>query len=391
MKIAMIGQKGIPAKYGGIEQHVQELSLRLVQAGQNVTVYSRKWYTEEGNQNFQGINVEITPNIHTKHLDAISHTFASTLDAIIQKYDIIHYHGVGPALLSWIPRIFAPHIKVVTTFHCIDRQHQKWGVFAKLMLRIGERAACKFAHETITVSRSLQNYCINEYNADTHYIPNGVTENTKTPGIINIEKIGLEPKNYFTMISRLVRHKGVHTLIHAFIRMKEMYPQDEKIQNMKLAIAGGSAFTDEYVEELHRMAEGRKDILFTGFISGDLLEELFAHAKTLVHPSLNEGLPLTVLQAMSYGTPSIVSDISEHRELIPTPEAFVPINDVYSLAQKMYEFAHMSEEQLSLMGEEQKEISRNLYSWDIITTTTLQLYEKKIDTRSIKERILKRA
>jgi len=158
MKIAMIGQKGIPAKYGGIEQHVQELSLRLVQAGQKVTVYSRKWYTEEGNHDFHGINVEITPNIHTNHLDAISHTFASTLDAIIQKYDIIHYHGVGPALLSWIPRVFAPNIKVVTTFHCIDRQHQKWGFFAKLMLRIGERAACKFAHETITVSRSLPNY-----------------------------------------------------------------------------------------------------------------------------------------------------------------------------------------------------------------------------------------
>ena len=125
MKIAMIGQKGIPVRYGGIERHVQELSLKLNKLGHSVFVYTRPYYTNKNLKEFKGVNLISLPSIHTKHLDAISHTFLATLDALRKDYDIIHYHGVGPSLLSWIPRIFKPRVKVVVTFHCIDRRHKK--------------------------------------------------------------------------------------------------------------------------------------------------------------------------------------------------------------------------------------------------------------------------
>ena len=175
MRIAMIGQKGIPAIYGGIERHVEELSVELVKQGHDVVVYARTWFTDKKIKNYQGIKIKHTPTLRTKHLDAIIHTFTSTIHALLfQKPDIIHYHGVGPALLAWMPRLLSPKTKVVVTMHCLDRYHQKWGIFARFMLRIGEWAGCAFAHQVISVSKTIQSYCLNEYQKSTTYIANGV-------------------------------------------------------------------------------------------------------------------------------------------------------------------------------------------------------------------------
>src|SRR5512135_3607806 len=144
MKGAMIGQKGIPTRFGGIERHVEALAVRLGRKGHDVLVYTRAWYAAPKRRFSQGVRTIATPTIRTKNLDAIVHTFTSTVHAIREGVDVIHYHGVGPSLLAWIPRVFAPRIKVVATFHCIDRNHQKWGLLARTMLGIGERAACLF-------------------------------------------------------------------------------------------------------------------------------------------------------------------------------------------------------------------------------------------------------
>mgnify|MGYP000092701035 FL=1 len=161
MKIAFIGQKGIPTQQGGIEKHVEKLSVKLANLGFEVTVYSRPYYTKDDRKTYeyQGVKIINLPSIKTKNLDAISHTFLATFHALFQDYDIIHYHGVGPSLMSFIPRIFKPKTKIIATFHCIDRQHQKWGTFAKLMLSFGEWAACHFPHETIAISQILKKYC----------------------------------------------------------------------------------------------------------------------------------------------------------------------------------------------------------------------------------------
>jgi len=377
MKIAMIGQKGIPALYGGVEKHVHDLSLRLAK-NNDVTVYSRKWYSKNLDTNFEGVNIVYTPTIHTKHLDAIVHTFSSTIHALFQKYDVIHYHGVGPSLLSWIPRIFAPKTKVVTTFHSIDRYHQKWNFIAKFALRLGEKTACTFAHKTISVSESIKLYCLNEFNKETVYIPNGVNEINHEVGSEKIKQFSLEKNQYFVMVSRLVPHKGAHFLIEAFHKLKAQNPDNEKTQKLKLAIVGGSAYTDNYIKKLHIQASNVNDIIFTDFQSGKTLEELYANSLALVHPSLNEGLPITVLQAMSYAIPTLVSTIPEHLELIKNPKMLFKENDVEALKNSLYNFLNLSEEERSKMGQENKETIHKNYSWNVIVPQIETLYKKLV-------------
>lgn len=373
----MIGQKGIPAIYGGVERHVHDLAIHLAK-NHEVYVYSRKWYSNSQDQKFEGVNIIHTPTIHTKHLDAIINTFTSTIHALFQKYDIIHYHGVGPSLLSWIPRVFAPKTKVVTTFHSIDRYHQKWNFFAKLILRLGEKTACTFAHKTIAVSESIKQYCLNEFNKNVTYIPNGVNEKTTEIFENKLNQFHLQKNNYLVMVSRLVPHKGAHILIEAFQKLKSENKDNENIQKLKLAIVGGSAYTDTYIKKLHLQASNVNDIVFTDFQSGKTLEELYANSLALIHPSLNEGLPITVLQAMSYEMPTLVSTISEHLELIKNPKMLFKENDAEALKKCLYEFLNLSEEERNKMGQENKQTIHKNYSWDVIVPQIEALYKKLI-------------
>lgn len=380
MKICFIGQKGIPAAFGGVERHVEELAAELVKNGHEVFVYARKWFTPKNTRIHRSINLIHLPTIHTKHLDAIFHTFISSLHAIWKKPDVIHYHGVGPALLAWIPRLLAPKIKVVTTFHCIDRYHQKWGAFARFMLWLGEKAACAFPHETISVSKTIQSYCLNEYHKKTVYNPNGVLIE-KNPGEESLNKWGLEKNKYFLMVSRLVPHKGAHYLIEAWQLARQQNPH--LLDGQKLVIVGGSSFTDEYVSYLKKLAVDDDSIVFTDWQSGDPLNSLYANCKMLVHPSENEGLPITVLQAMSYGRPVLVSDIPEHQEVITDGKFWFNNASIYSLAEKI---AHLSqnEQLLGAAAVANLKIVRNNYQWPDIATKTGDVYESIVLKRAAK-------
>ncbi|MDD2656844.1 MAG: glycosyltransferase family 4 protein [Patescibacteria group bacterium] len=375
MRIAMIGQKGIPAIYGGVERHVHDLAIHLAK-NHEVYVYSRKWYSNSQDKKFEGVNIIHTPTIHTKHLDAIINTFTSTIHALFQKYDIIHYHGVGPSLLSWIPRVFAPKTKVVTTFHSIDRYHQKWNFFAKVILRLGEKTACTFAHKTIAVSESIKQYCLNEFNKNITYIPNGVNEKTTEIFANKLSQFHLQKNNYLVMVSRLVPHKGAHILIEAFQKLKSENKDNENIQKLKLAIVGGSAYTDTYIKKLHLQASSINDIIFTDFQTGESLEQLYVNSIALVHPSLNEGLPITVLQAMSYGVPTLVSKIPEHLEVIKNPEVLFQENNIEDLKNILYNFLQKTEEEKKQIGKENLEIIKKYYSWQVVVPEIEQLYKR---------------
>ena len=375
MKIALIGQKGLPAWHGGVERHVEQLSLRLARLGHTVDVYSRTWYSKTKDKMVDGVNLIHAPSIKSKHLDTITHTFLATLKACKSRPDIIHFHGVGPALLSWLPRILARQTKVVVTFHSIDRYHKKWNKIARYFLRLGEYAACAFPNQTITISQSLQEYCRNEFYKETAYIPNGVTINPQPTDPKLLAPFNLEPKKYITMISRLVPHKGTHILIDAFLELKKSGGANEKIKDLKLAIVGGSARTDKYVAELTAQAKNHPDIIFTDTQSGPTLASLYGQALALVHPSFNEGLPTTVIEAMSYGTPVIVSQIPEHRELITDPRLLFMVNDVPSLTTRLQEFLQMSE------NDRQSVIAKNLesvaqkYDWDELVKQVENVYK----------------
>lgn len=361
----MIGQKGIPTQFGGIERHVEALAVRLGKKGHDVLVYSRAWYVasagKKGRRSWKfspGVRVVVTPTIKTKHLDAIVHTFTSTVHAIRSGADVIHYHGVGPSLLAWIPRVFSPRTKVVATFHCVDRNHQKWGLFARLMLGAGERAACLFPHRTIAVSKTLQSYCMHRFGDDVAYVPNGIEAPPRVGGDV-LAKFGLKKDGYVVMVSRLVRHKGAHHLIEAYVRLQKR----GLTRGKKLVIVGDSAFTDDYVRELKAMAAGNKDILFTGYLKGKALEQAFGNAYAVVHPSESEGLPIAVLEAMSYGKTVLASDIPENMEVVRDHGMSFRNRSVPDLARKLRVLLD-SPALAARKGAEAKAFVLQEYHWD---------------------------
>ena len=372
MKIAMIGQKGVPGKFGGVETHVTELSTRLVRAGHTVIAYARRWYTPKGSAMFNGIRVVRLPSLHTKCLDTITHTFMAVLHAVIfVRPDIYHFHGVGPSLLAWMPRLLAPRATVITTFHSVDRFHDKWGVFARFMLKLGERAALAFAHTTIAVSKTIAEYAKTEYDGTAVYIPNGITPQRVSTDPILLEPFGLEPFGYVLMVSRLVPHKGAHTLIDAWKIAKEKNPS--LFRTLKLAIVGGSAFTDEYVRKLEAQAATDPSIVMTGYQAGETLEALFAGARFVAHPSTSEGLPIAVLEAMSFGKAVIASDIPENQEVVGDYGMTFKVNDAVDLADKLTDLVRDPMQAASL-GHVARTFVEDVFNWDDIAAEVLSIY-----------------
>lgn len=374
MRIVMLGQKGVPALYGGIERHVEELGARLAAFGHEVICYSRPWFVnrESGIRNYEsGIKRIVTPSINTKHLDAISHTLVSTLHALLfVRPDIYHFHAVGPALMAWLPRIFAPRARVIVTFHCIDRKHAKWGLMSRVMLRVGEWAACRFSHETITVSRTLEQYCAEVYEKKTHYIPNGISWRRESGNAL-IGRFGLTPRNYVVFVARLVAHKGAHVLIEAWQKLGASSP--EFVVGKKLVIVGDGAFTDRYVADLKAQAARDASIVFTGYQNGAMLDELFANALCAVHPSFSEGLPIAVLEAMSYGKVVLASDIPENLEALGPHGVSFHAGDVDDLVTKLGALIE-AYDTLPELGARARQFVLEHYHWDDIAKKVSELY-----------------
>lgn len=364
MKIAMIGQKGIPAVYGGVERHVEELSGRLSALGHEVTVYTRPYYTSKLRTSHQGVRLVSLPTLHTKHLDAITHTLLATLHAMREQAEVFHYHGVGPSLVAWIPRLFRPKARVVTTFHSPDRLHQKWGVIARTALTLGERAAIRFGHETISVSRSLNIYCQERYGKTTTYIPNGVPSmQTHKPSMIE-SSFGLKGDDYILVVTRLVPHKGVHYLIKAHEQLKT---------SKKLVIVGDSAFTDAYVKELREMSS--KDVIFTGWQNGQMLAELFSNASLYVQPSDSEGLAISVLEAAAYGLPIIASDIPSNMEIVGKcgrPFIKADVSDLVRVMREVMQDVDLRQK----MSRQARKLVQEEYEWNAISQNTVRLYHR---------------
>lgn len=370
MKIAMIGQKGIFVTHdGGIETHVGELSRHLVRLGQEVFVYCRPHYNKNllGKKQISGINLIFQPSIRTKYLDAITHTFLCTLDAMRKKFDVIHYHGVGPSTLSFLPRIFSSRAKVVGTFHSQDRFHAKWGPIARLYLEFGEFTVCKFPHVTISVSKTLRRYCLSRFKKETIYIPNGV-EAKEIKGKELIKKWGLEKDSYILSVARFVRHKGLHYLIQAYKNLRGKYRISKK-----LVLVGESPYPSKYADYLKKLAAHDPDIIFTGYQSGKILDQLFQNAYLYVHPSESEGLSLTILEAMALGNCVLISDIEENLEAVSAFGFYFKNKEEKDLEEKLFKLLKSPDEVLR-MGQKAKEFVREEHSWSEIAKKTYQVY-----------------
>lgn len=387
MRIAMIGQKGfeIGERGGGIEQHVRALSLHLGRRGHEVTVYARRRYvpaasasTFRSRRGEPGVIIRYVPTVYRKNLEAIVHTFLCTLDALFRPYDIIHYHGVGPSTLAWIPRLLKPKARVVCTFHSQDRFHQKWGWFARLYLWFGEWAACRFPHATIAVSHVIQVFARKRYGRQVVYIPNGAEVQT-VAATDRLPAFGLEPGKYVLNVGRLVPHKGVHYLIDAWKAVRREGGKD----GWKLVIVGAATYTSDYEKRLKDMALGRDDVLFLGYQSGEALRQLYAHAHLFVQPSESEGLPVVVLEAMSFGLPVLVSDIPENLEAMSPrselgadrrlPGFSFANKDAGDLTDKLSELLNHPELVADAAARAQETV-RTSFSWEMISVHTEAVY-----------------
>jgi len=374
MKIAFIGQKGILSLSGGVEKHVEKLATHLVSLGHDVTAYTRPSYTEKALTSYKGVKLVSLPGIRTKHLDAITHTFIATLHAVFQDYDVIHYHSIGPSILSFIPKLLRPDMQVVATFHSRDYFHQKWNIFARTFLHFAEKIICTVPDKTIVISETLQKYAEEKYNRSFSFVPNGA-DVSFTSDTELLSQWGLRPKRYILSVSRLIAHKGIHYLIKAF---NEIEDTNKLPNNFKLVIVGAPSNTEEYEIFLKVIAQNRRNIIFTGEQTGKALEELFSHAYLFVQPSEDEGLSLALLEAMGHGLMPIVSDISANREAIADTGVLFPNKDVESLKKELAYYINRPEE-VSLLGKMAEERVLNTYSWTAIAHKTLEVYEDSLD------------
>jgi len=370
MKVAFIGQKGIPAIWGGIETHVEELGSRLAERGHKVTVYVRNWYTPLDKAEYKGVELKHIPCIHTKYFDAITHTFNSSINSLFNSYDIIHYQAMGPTLLSWIPKIFRK--KVVATVHRFDYESGKWGYLAKKALKISEKFALSIPNQTIVVAK-YQEKIYRDKGYSPIYIPNGV--NIPKPKGVNIIKreYNLKGKDYILYMGRLVPEKRCDWLIEAFKSLS-----DSNFSDLKLIIAGGSSSSNDYVKKIKGISKDDSRVLFTGYVSGLRKEELFSNALLFVLPSYLEGLPIALLEASSYGLPCLASDIIPHKEVINDNinGFFFPNNDFKSLRKKLGKVLSLPKRKLEEIGKEAKiNVQRN-YNWDNVVERTEEVYLK---------------
>lgn len=381
MKVAMIGHKRVPSREGGVEIVVEELSTRMVKQGIQVDIYNRsghnvagRKYDAKGNnfKNYKDCRIITIPTFQNKKLNAIVYSLLATVRALLGRYDVIHFHAEGPCSMIWIPHLLG--IYTVATIHGLDWQRSKWGGFATKYLKFGETMAVKYADEIIVLSRNVQQYFKNNYKRDTVYIPNGINKTEILEAQIITKKYAIGKDDYILFLARLVPEKGLDYLLEAF----------EKINtDKKLVIAGGSSHTNDYVESIKKKVETineksseYKRIIMTGFVHGRELEELYSNAYVYVLPSDIEGMPISLLEAMSYGNCCLVSDIAENVEVVETYGEKFSKSNVSDLYEKLSELLQDKNKVQGYKHNVQKYIL-NKYNWDDVVEQTEKLYSKK--------------
>lgn len=371
LKIAMLGQKHVLSNEGGIEKVVRELSTRLVSNGCDVTCYDRKnKHVMDSTENlptlseYKGVKIKNCFTIDKKGLAAVSSSFFGTLKILFSNTGVVHYHAEGPSAM--IPIIkFLSKKRVVVTIHGLDWKRDKWGTgFASKYIKFGEKMAAKYADEIIVLSEGVKEYFKETYNRDTRFIPNGVTRPEVLKADIIRKKYNLGKDGYFLFLGRIVPEKGIHYLIDAYNQVST---------SKKLVIAGGASDTDSYFEELKRKAQNNKNIIFTGFVQGQELEELYSNAYVYVLPSDLEGMPLSLLEAMSYGNCCLTSDIDECATVMEDYGLTFKKGDILDLSQSLQKLNN----EVSIVQKLKSESTQFIlgkYNWDDIADKTIRLY-----------------
>ncbi len=372
MKVAMVGHKVIPSRRGGIENVLTTLCPLLVEYGADVTCYNRSSDkveneyvgTVKANQ-YQGVTLKKAWTIKGRGLSAMVASFTAAIAAAFGRYDIVHFHAEGPCAALWIPKLFGK--RCIATVHGLDWQREKWGKgFASKYIRFGERILAKYADEVIVLSESAREYFQTTYQRETVLIHNGIEKPIKKEADEITKQYGLSKGEYICIVSRLTAEKGVHYLIDAY----------QSIQtDKKLVIAGDTSDTDEYVEMLKEKAAGNPNIIFTGFISGDILKEIYSNAYLVALPSDIEGMSLSLLEALAYGNCVLCSDIPENTAVTEDKAMLFQKSDVKDLAEKLQALCD-DQELVAHLRNGVDEFILKKYNWNDVAKATYDLYEK---------------
>lgn len=361
MHVVVLGTRGIPEILGGVETHCQELYPRMLSKEVSVTVITRTPYVkDQNNKNYRGVTLRHIYAPKIKSLEAIVHTFLGVLYASLKRPDVLHIHAVGPMLMTPLARILG--LKVIVTHHGPDYDRQKWGGLAKKILKLGEKMGVRFANKIIVISDVIKKIVEDKYQRyDSKLIYNGVNIPTKSTRTDYIESLGLSTKKYMIAVGRFVEEKGFHDLIKAY----------EKVDTeVKLVLVGDADHETNYSQKLKQEAM-EKGVILTGFIRGEKLNQIFSHARLFLMPSYHEGLPIALLEAMSYNLPVLVSDIPANNEVGLKVSDYFATGDIIDLETKLNEKLNQIE------TVDYKNILQKEYNWETIALETIKVYNDR--------------
>lgn len=375
LKIVHFGQKHMPSREGGVEIVAEELTTRMAALGHSVTCINRRGHHVSGAefdgkelQKYKGVKIESVPTIPKKGIAAASSSFFATLKASFGNYDIVHIHAEGPAVFCWLPKLFGK--KVICQNHGADWARPRWqGTWGGRYIKYGEKMTAKYADEIIVLSKGMQDYFLSSYGRETIYIPNGVTKPQSLPAQLILNKWNLVKDSYILALARLTDEKKIHLLIKAFMEIDT---------NLKLVIAGGSSDSEKYINMLHKLADNDPRIIFTGFVQGEILEELYSNAYIYCLPSELEGMPLSLLEAMSYGNCCLTANIPECTDVVEDHAVSFKKNDIDDLKDKIQYLIH-NPDKVKEYKETAADYICHKYNWDNIVNKMLLLYKQTKD------------
>lgn len=370
MHVMILGLRGLPQVQGGVETHVEQLAPRLVRNGVTVEVITRSPYCGRARA-WNGVRLTRIWSPRTGGVEAFVHTFLGTLYAAVKRPDILHIHAVGPMIMVPLARLLG--LKVVVTHHGPDYEREKWGGFAKWLLRTGERVGVKYADACITISRLIKNHVWHTYGRSSVLIRNGVSCRTDVPDSGVLERFGLAGKNYVLQVSRFVPEKRQMDLIQAFSRLG--------LSDWRLVLAGDIGDSTPYEREVKSCVERGSDVVLTGYQTGEDLATIYHHARLFVLPSSHEGLPIALLEALSYGLPVLASDIGANKEVGLPSDRYFRLGDVGDLAEGIRREAATPPDEAH-RAKIRQWIAKE-YDWDDIAASTLEVYRSVVPSRVI--------
>jgi glycosyltransferase involved in cell wall biosynthesis len=357
----VLGIRGIPNIQGGVETHAEHLYRRLARLGCDIDVLVRTPFVPRDVRNVGLIRLRRIWSPRRAGIEALIHSVLGVLYAGMARPDILHIHAIGPAIVTPIARLLG--LRVVVTHHGPDYEREKWGTFARWVLRTGERWGMRYSHARIGISKVIVNLIQSKYDRDSYLIPNGVVPVERCLDTTHVRRFGLEPSRYFLLVSRMVPEKRQLDLIRAFASARP--------PGWKLALVGGLD-TSTYSREV-AIAANAAGVIVTGFLNGAALEQVYSHAGAFVLPSSHEGLPIVLLEALSYGLPVVASDIPANLDVGLPALSYFPLGNIPALADRITSLAQTTRDETAFATRRQWVQQR--YDWDRVAEQTLAVYQ----------------